>query len=137
MYEEGIMKPLHIALLLAAGAVGGVVIMKVSQRPEPGVVAESPVPTAAPETAPTPAPNVIADPVTPAVPAVESPKPSPVAPAKGVREAPRPAAQPPARAPGQGEGERRRARRPCAPAALSRASRNPLWSQRPSPRTPW
>ena len=72
------MKPLHIVLLVAAGAIGGALIMKVVQKPqaaEPvGVVAQVPTP---PATAPSDgqAASVPANPST-----VESPKP--------VREAP-------------------------------------------------
>src|SRR5579862_8831248 len=48
------MKPLQIALLVVAGAVGGAVIMKVSQRPQP---AQSTAPAASQEAAPAAAQN--------------------------------------------------------------------------------
>jgi len=70
------MKPLHIVILLAAGAVGGAVIMKVALVPQTGtapVMAQVQTP---PATAP-------AMPATPAAVAVE--------PVKPVREAPKPA----------------------------------------------
>ncbi len=46
------MKPLHIILLIAAGAVGGAVIMRVSQRPAAPLTAELPAPPSLPATAP-------------------------------------------------------------------------------------
>jgi len=87
------MKPLHIVILVAAGALGGAVIMKVALVPETGtapVVAQVQAP---PATAP-------AAPVVPAAVAVEPAdgratdepdKPSPVEPVKAVRETPKPA----------------------------------------------
>jgi len=62
------MKPLQIALLVVAGAVGGAVVMKVSQRPQ----AAAPAPAVAQNTTPAPAavPESQAEPV-PAAPASE------------------------------------------------------------------
>jgi hypothetical protein len=68
------MKPLQIGLLLVAGALGGALVMKVAQRPQPPVAAplvaqeKSPAPAAAPSDTPPPAVQ--------APPAVEQ-KPSP------------------------------------------------------------
>ena len=64
------MKPLQIALLVVAGAVGGAIVMKVAQRPQPAapapVVAQIPVPAsevaAAQPVAPAPAPEPEAKP---------------------------------------------------------------------------
>ncbi len=50
------MKPLQIALLVVAGAVGGAIVMKVVQRPQPA--APAPVAAQNPEPAPQPAPQV-------------------------------------------------------------------------------
>jgi len=56
------MKPLQIALLVVAGALGGAVVMKVWQRPQPApapappVVAQVETPAPAPEAVPAPAP---------------------------------------------------------------------------------
>ena len=44
------MKPLHIALLIAAGALGGAVVMKVAVRPQPA--APAPVVVTTPQAAP-------------------------------------------------------------------------------------
>jgi len=67
------MKPLQIALLVVAGAVGGAIVMKVVQRPQPDaaapVVAQNPAPAAAPETQPV---------TQTAPPAAEIPAPAPV-----------------------------------------------------------
>jgi hypothetical protein len=101
------MKPVQIALLVVAGAVGGAVIMKVSQRPQPA--AEATAPVGSPEASPAVAQNTppseaqpvpaapqqsqpVATPETPAastgrrarskhkpVPQSESPEPQPVA----------------------------------------------------------
>lgn len=67
------MKPLQIALLVVAGAVGGAIVMKVVQRPQPDavapVVAQNPAPAAEPATQPAPqaaevpAPAPVAEPV--------------------------------------------------------------------------
>ncbi|HZT31899.1 MAG TPA: hypothetical protein VFA33_18565 [Bryobacteraceae bacterium] len=47
------MKPLHVGLLVIAGALGGAVIMKMAQRPAAApVTAPAPAPAAAPATAP-------------------------------------------------------------------------------------
>lgn len=64
------MKPLQIALLVVAGAVGGAIVMKVVQRPQPvapaPVVAQNPVPApqAAPPVAEAPAPAPVTEPAT-------------------------------------------------------------------------
>ena len=102
------MKPLHIALLLAAGAMVGAVIMKVSQRPlQPAIYAQSqPAPPAAAsplpatpvaavaEPAPVPAESTPADAHATAQPA-DSGHPSPFEPPQpsrhAIREAPKPA----------------------------------------------
>src|SRR4051794_5602388 len=64
------MKPLHIAMLVAAGALGGAVIMKISQRPPAAQMARTQTPPATqrampPATAPAvstaPPPGVITD----------------------------------------------------------------------------
>lgn len=87
------MKPLHIVLLVVAGAVGGAVLLTVAQRtrrPAPApVVAQipAPAPPAASVPEPAPAPGAAAAPESaPAAPA-EPEKPSPVTPR---RTAPRP-----------------------------------------------
>ena len=49
------MKPLHIGLLIAAGAIGGAVIMKVAKRPQIAALAPAPVPVAATRAVPGPA----------------------------------------------------------------------------------
>jgi hypothetical protein len=78
------MKPLHIVLLVAAGAIGGALIMKVVQKPQTvdpaGVVSQVQTP---PATAPA-IPAAPADAQTASVPANPSPLESP----KPVREAP-------------------------------------------------
>jgi len=62
------MKPMQIALLIVAGAVGGAVVMKVVERPQPvappPVAAQSPLPAAQPESqvAALPAPAPAAEP---------------------------------------------------------------------------
>jgi hypothetical protein len=79
------MKPLHIVLLVAAGAIGGALIMKVVQKPrtaEPvGVVSQIQTP---PATAPATPPAAPADGQAASAPANPSPLESP----KPVREAP-------------------------------------------------
>jgi hypothetical protein len=65
------MKPLHVALLIAAGAVGGAVVMQVWQRPEPAAapapaVAKVQEPAAAPVAAVPEAPPVAAPAIEPA-----------------------------------------------------------------------
>ncbi len=104
------MKPLHIALLVAAGAVGGAVIMKISQHPQAPLTAQVDVtPQTPPATAPPPV--AVTPPVEPPAasatgePAQPPAHPSPFeASKKEVREAPKPvrvhraapaAAQPP------------------------------------------
>jgi hypothetical protein len=95
------MKPLHIGLLIAAGAIGGAVLTKVTQSP-------APAPPAVTAQAPAPAPVTPATPVTPAeTPADTSaslpssnPSPFPEKPAKQrktVTPAHRPVSKPPAR----------------------------------------
>jgi len=73
------MKPLEMVLLVAAGAIGGALIMKVAERPArlpvpapAAVVAQAPAPAAAPAPAPVPAPE-------PAAPQVQA-RPSPFVP---------------------------------------------------------
>jgi hypothetical protein len=87
------MKPLHIVILLAAGAIGGAVIMKVAQRtpgvPQPTAVAVAPPPATAPPTTP---PGQPAD-----APAADVPaRPSPLEIAKPVRARRAAVPQPPA-----------------------------------------
>ena len=81
------MKPLHIVILLAAGAIGGAVIMKVAQKPQTAapapVVAQVQTP---PATAPATPPAEPADARATGVPANPSPFETP----KPVREAPKP-----------------------------------------------
>ncbi|MCX6629925.1 MAG: hypothetical protein NTW28_20090 [Candidatus Solibacter sp.] len=85
------MKP-HVGVLLAAGAIGGALIMQVARRPQTAapapVVAQAPAP---PATAPATPP--VTPPVEPAsAPATDTPaKPSPVEIAKPVRQPPKPA----------------------------------------------
>ncbi|HEY1493015.1 MAG TPA: hypothetical protein VGF49_00670 [Candidatus Solibacter sp.] len=90
------MKPLHIALLVAAGAVGGAVIMKVSQHPHAPLTAQVEVtPQTPPATAPPPV--AVTPPVEPpAASASGEPAPPPAHPSpfevskREVREAPKP-----------------------------------------------
>ena len=80
------MKPLHIVVLLAAGAIGGALIMRVALKPQtapPPVVAQVQTPPATAPAAPVTEP---ADARATGVPA----NPSPLEPAKPVREAPLP-----------------------------------------------
>jgi hypothetical protein len=81
------MKPLHIVILLTAGAIGGAVIMKVAQQrqavPAAPLVAQLQTP---PATAPATPPAVPAEARATDVPA----NPSPFEPPKPVREAPKP-----------------------------------------------
>jgi len=80
------MKPLQIALLVVAGAVGGAIVMKVAQRPQPAVPAPVVAQNPAPEVAP-------AEPVA-AAPAPEPEgKPAPFAESRP-RSKPRPVRQP-------------------------------------------
>ena len=69
------MKPFQIALLVVAGAVGGAVVMKVMQRPQPVVAPATPAPVVAQNPAPAPAPQ--AEPVAPPPAAEPAPKPEP------------------------------------------------------------
>ena len=84
------MKPLHLGLIIAVSAIGGGLIMKVSQRsqaaPAP-VVAEAQNP---PATAPAEAPTPAAEPADASATGVPDTKPSPVEPPKRPREAPKP-----------------------------------------------
>jgi hypothetical protein len=64
------MKPLQIALLVVAGAVGGAIVMKVTQRPQPA----APAPVVAQNSAPAPSE---AQPVPPAPVSVPEAKPAP------------------------------------------------------------
>src|ERR1039458_1249963 len=81
------MKPLHVGVLLVAGAIGGAVIMKVAFQPQTvapaAVVAQVQAP---PATAPATPPAESADARATGVPD----KPSPVEPVKAVHEAPKP-----------------------------------------------
>lgn len=70
------MKPLHIVLLVVAGAVGGAIVMKVAQKPQP-----APTPVVAQTQAPAPVPA--AEPVAAAEPAKPAAFPEP-------KEAPKP-----------------------------------------------
>ena len=73
------MKPLHIALLVVAGAVGGAVVMKVAQLPQPA--APAPVVAQAPAPAPVPEAPPAVEPAAKPTPVVETkikPKPKPV-----------------------------------------------------------
>lgn len=60
------MKPLQIALLVVAGAVGGAIVMKVVQQPQPTasapVVAQNPAPVPEPQAAELPAPAPVTEP---------------------------------------------------------------------------
>ena len=69
------MKPFQIALLVVAGAVGGAVVMKVTQRPQPVVAPATPAPVVAQNPAPAPVPQ--AEPVAPPPAAEPAPKPEP------------------------------------------------------------
>ena len=69
------MKPFQIALLVVAGAVGGAVVMKVTQRPQPVVAPAAPAPVVAQN--PAPAPALQAEPVAPPPAAEPAPKPEP------------------------------------------------------------
>uniref|UniRef100_Q01RX0 Uncharacterized protein n=1 Tax=Solibacter usitatus (strain Ellin6076) TaxID=234267 RepID=Q01RX0_SOLUE len=83
------MKPLHIALLIGAGAVGGAVIMKVSQRPPAQLTARvETTPQTPPATAPPPATPAVEPPAASA--SGEPVHPSPFVAKKEVREAPKP-----------------------------------------------
>ena len=82
------MKPVQIVVLLAAGAIGGAVIMKVAVRPQ-RAHAPAVIPVAAPVVTQVQTPP--AAPARDAQPAPTLDKPSPVEPAKGEREAPAPA----------------------------------------------
>ena len=79
------MKPVHILLLVLAGAIGGAVVMRVVQKPQP-----APEPVTAQVAAPAPAPEpAAAQPPAPVAAPDEQAKPSP-APAPERREAPKP-----------------------------------------------
>src|SRR5689334_66297 len=72
------MKPIQIGLLVVVGAIGGALVMKVTQRPKAPEVAQIQAPaTAAPVQTPAPPPEVPAEAAPPVVP--ETQKPSPVA----------------------------------------------------------
>jgi hypothetical protein len=110
-FEEGIaMKPFQIALLVVAGAVGGAVVMRVVERPQP---AAPPAPVVAQET-PLPAPAPVAEPAPPPEPvkpepfvekAKARPKPKPVKrdpePVEVASRAPAPSAPAPVASPVQ------------------------------------
>jgi hypothetical protein len=84
------MKPIQIALLVVAGAIGGAVVMKVVQRSQPSasapVVAQNPAPAAqpVPQAVEAPTPEPVASPAPPAEPEA---KPTPV-PEKRVKPKP-------------------------------------------------
>ena len=84
------MKPLHIVVLVAAGALGGAVIMKVALKPQTAapapVVSQVQTP---PATAPATPPAEPADAQTPAQPANPSPVEPPQAGARGAEAAAR------------------------------------------------
>ena len=98
------MKPLQIVLLLAAGAIGGALVMKVAQRPARlPVPAPAPVMAQAPVPVPVPAPAPVPEPAAPQAQARPSPfvppltgNPEPVAVAP---DEPAPVVAPPAAAP--------------------------------------
>src|SRR5579864_3268717 len=91
--EKKRMKPLQIALLVVAGAVGGAIVMKVTQRPQPAapapVVAQNPAPV--PEVSPV-------QPVAPAPAPEPEAKPAPFAESRA-RSKPKPVRQPAPRVP--------------------------------------
>jgi len=80
--EARVMKPIHIGLLVVVGAIGGALVMKMTQPPAPVATSEAPAPAAAPAP-PATAPPTPATAEAPA--AVEPAKPSPVEPSKAVR----------------------------------------------------
>ncbi len=85
------MKPVHILLLILAGAIGGAVVMKVMQKPQPApapVMAQAETPAAAAAPAPASEPAAVQPPAPVAAPE-EQAKPAP-APAPERREAPKP-----------------------------------------------
>ena len=101
------MKPLRIVLLVAAGAIGGALIMKVAERPArlpvpapAPVVAQAPAPASAPAPAPVPVPEPAAAPQAQARPSPFVPplagNPEPVAVAQ---DEPAPVVAPPVAAP--------------------------------------
>lgn len=74
------MKPVHIGVLVLIGAMGGALIMRLSQRQAPGVV-PAPIVTPAPVVTPPPAvppPPAVTTPTAVEVTAAPEPKPSPV-----------------------------------------------------------
>lgn len=81
------MKPLQIALLIAAGAIGGAVVMRVVQRPQApatpvaAALPNTAVPSAAPTPAPAPAAQADTEPVAPPPAAEPESKPAPFEPA--------------------------------------------------------
>jgi hypothetical protein len=82
------MKPFQVALLVVAGAVGGAIVMKVAQRPQP---AAPPAPVVAQET---PAPAPAAEPAPPVVPEPPA-KPEPFQQKAQARPKPKPVARNP------------------------------------------
>ncbi len=125
------MKPLHIVLLVAAGAIGGALIMRVVQKPrtvEPAAVlsqAQTP-----PATAPAPPPAEPADVQAPSVPANPSPLESP----KRVRKVP------PQRvyraAANHGPSAAAAVSQPATPAAAAPAAPAPVEQPAPQPLPP-
>jgi hypothetical protein len=113
------MKPLHIVILLAAGAIGGAVIMKVTLRPQTTPSAPL-VALTPPATAPATPPAEPVDARTTGVPA----NPSPFEPPKAVREAPKPRRTQPAAA-NQPPAVVEPPSQPVAPAALAPAEPAP------------
>jgi hypothetical protein len=86
------MKPVHIVLLVLAGALGGAVVMKVAERPRVETAANTPAPApsnVAPASAPAPAAVAQPEPVAAPVAA-----PEPVAPEPAAPQPPEPVANP-------------------------------------------
>ena len=81
------MKPVHVAVLILAGAIGGAVLMKVAQRPR---VAEAPVVAQAQAPAVAPAPAAQAQQSAPAPAPAATPQEAKPSPAPERREAPKP-----------------------------------------------
>ena len=125
------MKPLHIVLLVAAGAIGGALIMKVVQKPQTaapaGVVSQVQTP---PATAPATPPAEPVDAQAPSVPVnpspLESPKPVRGAPPQRVHRA----------AANRRPAEVAAASQPAAPAAPAPAAPAPVEQPAPQPVPP-
>jgi hypothetical protein len=127
------MKPLHIGLLIAAGAIGGAVVMKVTQRPQPAppvMTAQVQPPATAP--APTPAPAAEAPLPEPPKPAAQEPE---AAPARKPTKVPRPAPRPLHSTPVIEEPRSTPATKPDVPIAASPTAQ-PTISPAPEPVAP-